>query len=87
MTAINFTNTENLPEALQISVSNALNAWYQRVSELGLIVPEDDKFKASLAKVWCSSQFISDSCTRKPQILIDLITTGDLSAPITIHWP
>ncbi|WP_087143679.1 bifunctional [glutamate--ammonia ligase]-adenylyl-L-tyrosine phosphorylase/[glutamate--ammonia-ligase] adenylyltransferase [Crenothrix polyspora] len=81
MDAIDFINTENLPEALQISVSNALNDWYQRVSELGLAVPEDDKFKASLAKVWCSSQFIAESCTRKPQMLLDLISSGDLIMP------
>jgi glutamate-ammonia-ligase adenylyltransferase len=80
MTAIDFINTEHLPESLRSTVNNALSDWCQRVSELGLAIPEAENFKASLAKVWCSSQFIAESCTRKPQILLDLVTTGDLSA-------
>ncbi|WP_394753185.1 bifunctional [glutamate--ammonia ligase]-adenylyl-L-tyrosine phosphorylase/[glutamate--ammonia-ligase] adenylyltransferase [Crenothrix sp.] len=82
MSAIHFIETEanTLPELLRISVINALNDWYQHASELGLIVPESGAFKSSLAKVWCSSQFVAESCTRKPEMLIDLLNSGDLLA-------
>ncbi|SJM95586.1 Glutamate-ammonia-ligase adenylyltransferase [Crenothrix polyspora] len=85
MAAIDFIDTQKLPESLQISVNNSLNDWYQRVLELGLIVPESEDFKVSLAKVWCSSQFIAESCTRKPHMLIDLLSSGDLLTQYPSH--
>jgi len=31
-----------------------------------------------MVKVWCSSLFISESCLRRPEILVDLVNSSDL---------
>jgi glutamate-ammonia-ligase adenylyltransferase len=59
-----------LPEQLTALLSH----W----TELNITLPPD--FSASITKVWGSSLFIAESCTRKPELLIDLVVSGDLSA-------
>jgi glutamate-ammonia-ligase adenylyltransferase len=69
-----------LPEQLTETVIASLTAWDQRVAELNLTLNSTPEFNAAIAKVWCSSVYVADSCIRKPELLVELLNSGDLSA-------
>ncbi|WP_340120956.1 bifunctional [glutamate--ammonia ligase]-adenylyl-L-tyrosine phosphorylase/[glutamate--ammonia-ligase] adenylyltransferase [Methylobacter svalbardensis] len=69
-----------LPGRLTTTVIDSLTKWDERVKELKLNFTQTPEFNASIAKVWCSSLFVAESCTRKPELLVDLVNSGDLSA-------
>lgn len=69
-----------LPSQLTAAVVASLTYWDQRVTELKLAITPTPEFNASIAKVWCSSLFVAESCTRKPELLVDLVNSGALSA-------
>jgi glutamate-ammonia-ligase adenylyltransferase len=69
-----------LPDQLTASVSVSLTKWYEQLVELKLTIPQSPELYASIAKVWCSSLFIAESCIRKPELLVDLVNSGDLAA-------
>ena len=65
-------NTQSLPESLRATVD--LSLWTQRLAQLEL--PEN--FAAAMVKVWVASEFVSQHCERCPEILLNLIQSGDL---------
>lgn len=69
---------EALPEALSANVTSSLSAWCGRLSELELTFQAAPEFVASLVKVWGSSDFVAESCTRRPEIIVDLVNSNDL---------
>jgi len=69
-----------LPDQLTAAVIASLTKWHERVTELKLNITPTPEFSAAIAKVWCSSPFVAESCTRKPELLVDLVNSGDLSA-------
>jgi len=69
-----------LPDQLRSTVTDSLAKWGERLTELNLNISQTPEFTASIAKVWCSSLFVAESCTRKPELLVDLVNSGDLSA-------
>lgn len=69
-----------LPDGLRAAVAASLGQWDERLTELKLAISESPEFNASIVKVWCSSEFIAESCSRKPELLVDLVNSGDLSA-------
>ncbi|MFI3187026.1 MAG: bifunctional [glutamate--ammonia ligase]-adenylyl-L-tyrosine phosphorylase/[glutamate--ammonia-ligase] adenylyltransferase [Methylococcaceae bacterium] len=69
-----------LPDQLSAAVIASLSHWSERVTELKLSINHSPEFDAAIAKVWCSSLFIAESCTRKPELLVDLVNSGDLSS-------
>ncbi|HEY8158705.1 MAG TPA: bifunctional [glutamate--ammonia ligase]-adenylyl-L-tyrosine phosphorylase/[glutamate--ammonia-ligase] adenylyltransferase [Methylobacter sp.] len=68
-----------LPDQLRSTVINSLTHLDERLAELNLNISETPEFAASIVKVWCSSLFVAESCTRKPELLADLVNSGDLS--------
>jgi len=68
-----------LPDELRATVIASLTKWDDRLADLKLGINPSPEFNASIAKVWCSSLFIAESCTRKPELLVDLVNSGDLS--------
>ncbi|MGZ5607500.1 MAG: [protein-PII] uridylyltransferase family protein, partial [Methylobacter sp.] len=68
-----------LPDPLKTAVADSLAKWDQRLAELKLTFNPTPEFNAALVKVWCASLFVAESCTRKPELLADLVNTGDLS--------
>jgi len=72
-----------LPDQLRATVIASLTKWDERLVELKLNIPPSAEFNAAIVKVWCSSLFVAESCTRKPELLTDLINSGDLSAIYT----
>ncbi|MCK9620645.1 MAG: bifunctional [glutamate--ammonia ligase]-adenylyl-L-tyrosine phosphorylase/[glutamate--ammonia-ligase] adenylyltransferase [Methylobacter sp.] len=69
-----------LPDHLRSTVTDSLAKWGERLTELNLNISRTPEFTASIAKVWCSSLFVAESCTRKPELLVDLVNSGDLSS-------
>ena len=66
-----------LPGALRESVAASLKQWHDQLT------PDFQprlEFTASIVKVWCSSLFIAESGIRQPELLADLVTSGDLTA-------
>ena len=70
---------DKLPDELRISVAATLQQWHEQLAELNLDFHPTPEFTATVVKVWCSSLFIAESCARRPEILVELVTTGDLS--------
>ncbi len=69
----------SLPDQLTATVIDSLTKWDERVKALKLNFTQTPEFNASIVKVWCSSQFVAESCTRNPHLLVDLVNSGDLS--------
>jgi [glutamine synthetase] adenylyltransferase / [glutamine synthetase]-adenylyl-L-tyrosine phosphorylase len=44
-----------------------------------------DKLIQSIAKAWCCSEFVAKSCTRKPELLVDMVNSGGLDNLYTEH--
>jgi glutamate-ammonia-ligase adenylyltransferase len=80
MSFINNLATEfaSLPESLKNSVTSSLAAWCERLSASDLTFQATPEFTSSLVKVWGSSCFVAESCTRRPEIIVDLMNSGDL---------
>ncbi len=74
---------DKLPPELALTVAKSLNQWLEKLTELKLDFHPTPEITASIVKVWCSSIFVAESCTRKPQILLELNTSGDLLSPYT----
>ncbi|MFA6164381.1 MAG: bifunctional [glutamate--ammonia ligase]-adenylyl-L-tyrosine phosphorylase/[glutamate--ammonia-ligase] adenylyltransferase [Methylobacter sp.] len=69
-----------LPDGLRASVAVSLKKWDEHLTVLNLSLDHTPEFMASISKVWCSSLFVAESCTRQPELLVDLVMSGDLSA-------
>ncbi len=65
-----------LPHALRPQVAEWL-ADYQDVGEL----PDSDLALQSLPTVWACSSFVAQSCMRDPELLRELLASGDLERP------
>ncbi len=80
MTFINILKPElnQLSPELALTVATSLNQWLEKLTELKLDFYPTPEITDSIVKVWCSSAFIAESCTRKPEILLELNTSGDL---------
>jgi len=76
---------DKLPDELRVTVAASLKQWHEQLTALNLDFHPAPEFTASMVKVWCSSLFIAESCLRRPEILVDLVATGDLSTIYNIH--
>ena len=69
---------DRLPEAVKAAVIITLDQWDKQLTKLNLNLPLSPELSASFIKVWVGSQYVSDSCIRYPQLLIDLVTSKHL---------
>ncbi|MDP3876142.1 MAG: bifunctional [glutamate--ammonia ligase]-adenylyl-L-tyrosine phosphorylase/[glutamate--ammonia-ligase] adenylyltransferase [Methylobacter sp.] len=69
-----------LPDPLRSAVIVSLTTWHEQVAGLNATLAATPAFNAAIAKVWCCSPFIAESCLRKPDLLVDLLNSGDLSS-------
>lgn len=69
-----------VPEPLLTPVQDALTNFYQRLSKESIAFEHSHDLKASILKVWASSEFVANSCLAKPELLVDLVACGDLFA-------
>jgi len=76
---------DKLPDELRDPIVASLKQWHEQLIRLDLDFQPTPEFNASMVKVWCSSLFIAESCMRRPDILVDLVNTGDLSTLYNDH--
>jgi glutamate-ammonia-ligase adenylyltransferase len=76
---------EKLPDELRDPVAASLKQWHEQLTGLNLIFQPTPEFTSSMVKVWCSSLFIAESCMRRPETLVDLVNSGDLSKIYNDH--
>ena len=76
---------DKLPDELRDPVAISLKQWHEQLAGLNLDFNPAPEIPASMVKVWCSSLFIAESCMRRPEILVDLINSGDLSTIYSDH--
>jgi len=70
---------QTLPIEHQTAIKSSLENWFSMLSQQSLSLELlSDKLIESIPKVWSSSEFIAESCSRNPQLLIDLVDSGDL---------
>jgi glutamate-ammonia-ligase adenylyltransferase len=67
-----------LPDELFNSTEIMLKQWDELLVTLNLDFQPTPELSASFLKVWASSLFVSESCLRRPDLLIDLGNSGDL---------
>jgi len=75
----------NLPDELRPILAIALQKWEAQLAECKLPGIESPEVRASIAKVWCSSPFVAENCIRRPELLADLVDSGDLMTPYSEH--
>ncbi|MDD5460172.1 MAG: bifunctional [glutamate--ammonia ligase]-adenylyl-L-tyrosine phosphorylase/[glutamate--ammonia-ligase] adenylyltransferase [Methylococcales bacterium] len=80
------TEVDKLPDEFRSAIAASLKQWHEQLAELHLDFHPTPELSASMAKVWCSSLFIAESCMRRPDILVDLVNSGDLSAVYDEHF-
>ncbi|MGJ0486212.1 MAG: bifunctional [glutamate--ammonia ligase]-adenylyl-L-tyrosine phosphorylase/[glutamate--ammonia-ligase] adenylyltransferase [Methylomicrobium sp.] len=67
-----------VPSELQEIHAANLQKMTERLAELNLEMPRLPEVTESLTKVWCSSAFVAEQCSKSPDLLIDLVDSGDL---------
>jgi glutamate-ammonia-ligase adenylyltransferase len=63
---------QKLPETIRATI--VLSQWSERLAAFDL----PDNFAESMVKMWAMSEFVAQHCERKPEILLELIQSGDL---------
>ena len=67
---------QQLPESLQESVERSLSIFQEQIKRAGFDLPEQADVQSSLVKVFCCSQFISESCIKNPGLFVDLAASS-----------
>lgn len=67
-----------LPPALQDQVTAGLEPWLLTINNLEHELTLPDEVRQSIANVWCCSEFVAESLRIKPELFVDLTTSGDL---------
>ncbi|MEJ2508273.1 MAG: bifunctional [glutamate--ammonia ligase]-adenylyl-L-tyrosine phosphorylase/[glutamate--ammonia-ligase] adenylyltransferase [Gammaproteobacteria bacterium] len=65
----------DLPDSLH----GRLEHWREQFEAAGGVVPADPAVAESLAAVWTGSEFVAQTCIRQPELLAELIASGDLT--------
>jgi len=78
--AINRQSATSMPAELQEGLEDAWEAFVQASREAGFAVPGNPEFRNSLQRIWACSEFASQACTLEPELLYDLLQSGDLLA-------
>jgi glutamate-ammonia-ligase adenylyltransferase len=73
---------EKLPQATKEQVIHKIELYEEKIEDLGLTIPQNEKFFTSLPKVWCCSLFVVDLCIRSPELLHGLVLSGDLFSTV-----
>ncbi|GAB4260047.1 MAG: bifunctional [glutamate--ammonia ligase]-adenylyl-L-tyrosine phosphorylase/[glutamate--ammonia-ligase] adenylyltransferase [Methylomicrobium sp.] len=65
-------------QSLPSELAEILETWLRQWDELAFPITLPEPVLASLPQVWLSSRFVAETCLRRPEMLADLIDTGDL---------
>jgi len=69
-----------LPEALRGGVAHVWDQFREAAAEAGTRIPADPAFLSVLYRVWAASEFVAQTLVRHPELLADLLASGDLLA-------
>ena len=69
----------HLPPSAHAKIHDLLTPWLTHLQDI--VLP--DNFSASMVKVFAASEFVSQHCDHTPDILLDLIHSGDLFTTYT----
>ncbi|RRQ21619.1 bifunctional [glutamate--ammonia ligase]-adenylyl-L-tyrosine phosphorylase/[glutamate--ammonia-ligase] adenylyltransferase [Thiohalobacter thiocyanaticus] len=69
-----------LPETLREDVQRAWERYREQAAEAGARIPGHPDFLRPLARVWAASEFVAQSCEREPELLAELLESGELLA-------
>lgn len=72
-----------LPLELQAPVKASLEQWLFQLNDRNLTFNQTSHWPPSMPKVWCCSEFVAESCSRKPELFVDLVNSGDLETQYT----
>lgn len=67
-----------IPETLQADLASHWQSYVAAAQAAGCTPPQDTNFLRKLGQVWTGSQFVAQACGREPQLLEDLLASGDL---------
>ena len=84
ITSVSKTPWSQLPVQLQDSAANRWNSFLEAAHAAKARVPADAAFQACICRVFASSDFVADTCIRRPQLLTELLDCGELLAD---SWP
>ena len=68
----------DLPAAIAAALTPKWQAYHERAAEQGLKLPQHPDFVAVLLRVWAGSDFVAEACARAPEVLLELLASGDL---------
>jgi len=68
----------DIPEVLHHQVERTWEVFTESVRDAGLRLPSHPDFIRTLFKVWALSDFVAQHCVRSPDLVIDLLDSGDL---------
>ena len=75
----------DLPEALGVGSEGKWNAFCSAAKQASLNLPENPALLSELHRVWAFSDFVSKNSIQHPEVLIDLIESGDLHQKYASH--
>jgi glutamate-ammonia-ligase adenylyltransferase len=70
-----------LPPLLGRSAEGAWRQYLEAACRCGVSVPEEAEVRATIPLVFALSRFVADQCLRHPQVLLELVASGDLKTP------
>lgn len=73
-----------LPALLQEPAANRWHSFLEAAHTAGARVPADAAFQACTCRVFAASDFVAETCMRRPQLLAELLDCGELLAD---SWP
>ncbi len=76
--ATKFAIPQKLPESLRPSLEARWAAFQESAAHAAVPVPMQADFQAVISRVWACSDFVAQSCIREPELLRDLLSSGDL---------
>jgi [glutamine synthetase] adenylyltransferase / [glutamine synthetase]-adenylyl-L-tyrosine phosphorylase len=68
----------SIPEVLLPELNKKLDSFNTALKDAGISMKTDPAFLSELKRVFALSDFISNTCTRNPEILSDILKSGDL---------
>jgi len=69
---------DQIPTELHDFVNLHITNFTESLQRLNTPLPDNEQVQANLAKIFCCSEFIAQTCARQPKLLIELIDSGDL---------
>ncbi len=78
--AINRQHATEMPAELQEGLEEAWESFVESSREAGLEVPGNPEFRNSLQRIWACSEFAAQACILEPELLHNLLASGDLLA-------